>query len=493
MQLTGENHIGFSRSAQGNISFRTFDPVKNLENEQEYFQATESEVKNAVRLAEQSFLPYSKSPKEQKASFLTLIAQKLELNKVALLSIYQKESGLTEKRGEAELSRTMDQLKQFAKLLLEDNWNPESFSTIYNPDGTSFELRKRLIPLGPVVVFGASNFPFAYSTIGGDTVSALAAGCPVIVKGHPLHAGTSELVAGLIIEAAKESNLPEGVFSHLHALNFEVGKQLVKHDSIKAVGFTGSIEGGRALMDMAAKRKNPIPVFAEMGSLNPVVFFEEELKHRAKDWASKFAYSVANDGGQFCTKPGLLFVPSSLSSQFEKLIKDEFDKKSPTPFLSPSIEKRFVQNKKRLTNESGDTITVHHAQPSVLSIDAFDYFENPNVIEEVFGPFSIIISYKDTKELLRMLKHLKGQLTASLIATPEELKDNNEVFELLQQKAGRLIYNGVPTGVKVVEAMQHGGPYPSSSDSRFTAVGAHAIYRFVRPVAFQNFPNPKKS
>jgi NADP-dependent aldehyde dehydrogenase len=351
-----------------------------------------------------------------------------------------------------------------------------------------------LFGLGPVVVFGASNFPLAYSTAGGDAAAAFAAGCPVIVKAHPMHAGTGELVSGAIIKAAKETGMPGGIFSNLNAQNFEVGQQLVLHPAIKAVGFTGGIQGGRALFDLAASRPEPIPVFAEMGSTNPIVIFPSALISGLDNWTSAYADSILSGTGQFCTSPGLIFLQqSSDSDRFIEVLSEKLISAEAGVMLHPDIHARFESGKRTMLSHSERSIEKEktdgiRGRQALMVVSAEDFIGHESLRHEVFGPFAIIILCKEEKELLTALSALNGQLTGTVLGSEKEIKDNFSVVEILKQRVGRLIFNGVPTGVEVCPSMNHGGPYPASTDARFTAVGIDAVRRFARPVVYQNCP-----
>ena len=360
------------------------------------------------------------------------------------------------------------------------------------------DLRKMLVSLGLVFVFGSSNFPFAFSTAGGDTASALAAGCPVIVKSHSMHIATGEMVASAVIKAAKKHQMPEGVFSNLIGSGTTLGTSLVKHPLVKAVGFTGSINGGRALFDLASQRPEPIPVFAEMGSINPVVILPEALEKNSKKWAAIYAGSITLGTGQFCTNPGLLLgIKDKNLDQFSKELAEEIEKIAPSCMLHPSIKADFNNGREKIRSQNGVTTVAeykeetapNYAQQTVLSVDGKTFLENTVLSHEVFGPFSIIVQCENLEELTTIINKLDGQLTGTIIAQSVEISNYDTVISALQNRVGRLIFNGVPTGVEVCASMLHGGPYPASSDSRFTAVGIHAVKRWVRPFSYQNWPD----
>ncbi|HEV8270479.1 MAG TPA: aldehyde dehydrogenase (NADP(+)), partial [Chitinophagaceae bacterium] len=360
------------------------------------------------------------------------------------------------------------------------------------------DIRKMLVPLGPVVVFGSSNFPFAYSTAGGDTACAFAAGCPVIIKAHPAHPETSETVGNVILKAADKCKMPKGIFAHVHGVSFEVGKTLVMHPHTKAVGFTGSFIGGKQLFDGANQRKEPIPVFSEMGSINPVFLLPEKLQASSMDIAKSYVSSITLGVGQFCTNPGLIIgIESMYLDIFIAAMKEEIKKTSPGEMLHPGIFKSYVENRANVLAQEGvEMIAVSETEPiinqgtpTIASASGLAFLNNPVLHKEVFGPYSLIIRCKDMNEMTEVAKHLEGQLTSTLMATENDIKNNDELIEAVKDICGRFILNGVPTGVEVCLSMHHGGPFPATTDSRFTSVGADGIKRFARPICFQNWPN----
>ena len=353
-----------------------------------------------------------------------------------------------------------------------------------------------MVPLGPVVVFGAANFPFAYSTAGGDTASALAAGCPVIVKSHPAHARTSELVAQAIMKAANTCYVPTGVFAHVHGEGFEVGKTLVEHPFTKAVGFTGSFAGGKQLFDWANQRKLPIPVFAEMSSINPVFLLPDKLKESPKDLAKLYAGSITLGVGQFCTNPGLIIgIESDDLQEFINLLSSEIKNIAPGEMLHPGIFKNYVEKRANALSQSDVEMTavaekepvLNQGAPTIATASADAFINNPILHQEVFGPYSLVIRCRSLEEMVEVAKKMEGQLTATLMATDNDFQHSEELIEAVKNICGRVVMNGVPTGVEVCAAMHHGGPFPATTDSRFTSVGADAIKRFARPVCFQNW------
>lgn len=498
--LTGKNFIGFKLSSEGNKTFTTFNPKENIENEQVFYEASSDEINQAAELAHQAFQIYRSIESSKKSNFLRAIADEILTLGDDLIHLVMQEAGLSYERVVSERVRTLWQLQMFADLLDEGSWVEATIDTekLDRKPTPKPDLRKMLIPIGPVVVFGASNFPLAYSTAGGDTVAALAAGCPVIVKSHPMHAGVSELVASAIVKAAKKTGMPNGVFSHLNSSGIDVGVQLVKHPLVKAVGFTGSINGGRALFDIANQRPEPIPVFAEMGSVNPVILLPDALQKRSKEIAKTYAQSITQGSGQFCTNPGLILgIKSKELNKFTHYLADEILIIEPSCMLHPDIVKNFETNKEKMKlQENISTIAsyengVHnnYSRPLILTVDGTTFLKNPPLHQEVFGPFSLLVQCESITELKTIISHLEGQLTGTIIAEEDELSKLSNIVEALQNRVGRIIYNGVPTGVEVCPSMQHGGPYPASTDSRFTAVGIHSIKRWVRPFTYQNWPN----
>ena len=497
--ISGENFIGSERSAKGSKKFKTFNPVLNLENEVEYVEATTEEIGSAVEKAWLAFDSFKQIPGVQRAKFLNSIADEILNLGDELVQTYMAESGLPEPRCIGERGRTVFQLRSFAELLEEGSWVEARIDTAI-PDRSpipKLDLRKMNVPIGPIVVFGASNFPLAYSTAGGDTASALAAGCPVIIKSHPMHAGTSELVASAVIKAAKETGMPEGVFSNLNSSGIEVGIQLVKHPKVKGVGFTGSIRGGRALFDLAAQREEPIPVFAEMGSINPVVLMPEYLSKHAEEAAQTYAGSITLGMGQFCTNPGLILgLKGTDLTRFVQVLGEKIVEIQPASMLHPTIESNFSAGKKMMTANSVEVVSNYsnEVQPNfarqmVATVSGEKFLENTNLHQEVFGPFSLVVQCDSIDQLRAIIQNLEGQLTGTILAEENELSSNPEVVNDLKERVGRIIFNGVPTGVEVCPSMLHGGPYPASTDSRFTAVGTDSIQRWVRPVSFQNWPD----
>jgi NADP-dependent aldehyde dehydrogenase len=432
--------------------------------------------------------------------FLNAIADEILALDDELVKVYCLETGLPEGRAKGERGRTIGQLRSFADLVAEGSWVEATIDTAI-PDREPMprsDVRKMMVPLGPVVVFGASNFPLAYSTAGGDTAAALAAGCPVIVKSHPMHAGTGELVSSAIIKAAQKTGMPNGVFSNLNSSGIEVGTKLVEHPGVKAVGFTGSIKGGRALFDLASKREEPIPVFAEMGSINPVIILPKALRARGNQLAETYAKSITLGTGQFCTNPGLLLgIKGQELEDFVKNLSEEIIKIEPSCMLHPNIIGAYENNKSKAVAQNNLTVIADYnadvksnfAKQTITSVNGNTFLENTTLHQEVFGPYSIVVQCEDADQLEIIISKLEGQLTGTIISEEGEASNYSGVISALKNRVGRVIFNGVPTGVEVCPSMLHGGPYPASTDSRFTAVGIHSIKRWVRPLSYQDWPN----
>jgi 2,5-dioxopentanoate dehydrogenase len=499
--LKGFNAIGFDESKEGNKYLHAFSPVNQTDLPENFTVATTDEVNKAVAKAVIAFATYKSLPPEAKAVFLETIAEEIMLLGDALIERAMQETGLPEARLVGERARTTGQLKLFADLLREGSW-VEAVIDEALPERKPLprsDLRKMLVPVGPVVVFGASNFPFAFSTAGGDTASALASGCPVIVKAHASHLGTNELVATAIINAAKKCNMPDGVFSFIVGEGAVMGMQLVKHPGVKAVGFTGSYNAGMAIYKAAVnERETPIPVYAEMSSINPVVILPRQLSKDTDKTATQLAGSITLGVGQFCTNPGLLFLPDDdASATFIQQLKEKLAALPAGTMLNKNICNSYYKNRQNIAMQSGVTtlfagdtvINDVKGSPALMEVTAADFIANPQLQNEMFGPASLIIKCKDQTELQQALQSLHGQLTGTVIADINDLQNFSTCIETLTSKVGRLIYNGVPTGVEVCHAMVHGGPFPATSDARSTSVGADAIKRFVRPLCWQDCPH----
>ncbi len=446
--------------------------------------------------AQEAFLFYKNVSGKEKSDFLKKIATGIEEAKSELIPMASKESNLPEGRITGELGRSTGQIRLFANLVAEGSW-VEATIDHSDPDRSPApkpDLRRFLTPLGPIVVFGASNFPLAFSTAGGDTISALASGCPVIYKAHPAHPETSKKVGEIIREAVRDAALPEGLFQHVEG-GIDIGQALVKHPIAKAVAFTGSHQGGKALFDLASQRQEPIPLFAEMGSVNPIFAFEGKLGENIDSYAKAFVGSLTLGAGQFCTNPGLIFIPKKLQKEFAEAVKNELEDIAAAPMLHEGIADAYYESLQYLQGrselewvkvaEAKDLIKGH---PALAKIKAKDWLDDSKFQEEVFGSFALMVSYEGENDLLAIAEKLHGQLTITIWATEKELSDKLYLINLLEEKCGRMLYKGVPTGVEVGFAMQHGGPYPSTTDSRSTSVGVYAIKRFARPIAFQDMP-----
>lgn len=454
-------------------------------------------IDQVMKHAESAFQLYKKTNPLVRAKFLRSAAANIEALGDTLIQTAMQETNLPDARLKGERGRTVNQLIAFASMLEAGDWVQASIDTA-NPSRTPVpkpDLRKMLFPVGPVVVFGASNFPFAYSTAGGDTASALAAGCSVVLKAHPAHPKTSTMVAKAIYAAIKESGMPEHTFQEVTDSSLEAGQQLVKHPLTKSVAFTGSFQGGKALFDLAAQREEPIPVFAEMGSINPVVILPDTLRDK-QDLPTVAAASALLGVGQFCTNPGLIFIPeTSHSASFLQKLSTEFTNAQAGTMLHEGIATAYRKKsdvglaqpgvKKIAQGAAGNNL---QATPFLATVSAEAFAKNHVLREEVFGPYSLIVTYKNEKELSDAVHTISGQLTASVFGSVKECEAYQNVVEALQQRCGRIIFNGMPTGVEVCKSMQHGGPFPSTTDSRFSSVGLDAVYRFVRPVAYQDFP-----
>jgi 2,5-dioxopentanoate dehydrogenase len=457
------------------------------------------EIDTYMQEAWKAFHIYRKKSLKERAAFMRSIAVELENCGDTLIQTAMRETNLPEARLRGERGRTIFQLNSYATACENGEWLEASIDTAI-PDKVPAkpDIRKMLIPMGPVVVFGSSNFPFAYSTAGGDTACAFAAGCPVIVKAHPAHPETSHIVADAIFKAAAFNNLPLGVFTHVYGAGFETGKALVTHPHTKAVGFTGSYAGGKQLFDWANQRKEPIPVFAEMGSVNPVFLLPEKLASDAAGIATAYAGSITLGVGQFCTNPGLIIaIESDALKTFTHDLGKAIQKTQPASMLHGGIVKAYkekkgnalLQDEVHLVAESEIAVKENEGLPTVATASAETFLNNPLLHQEVFGPYSLIIRCKHSAEMLAVAKQLEGQLTATLMATQNDLKQNEELIEAVKNICGRFILNGVPTGVEVCLSMHHGGPFPSTTDSRFTSVGADGIKRFARPISLQNWEN----
>ena len=500
MDVEKRNVIGFDFSKGSGKTLQGVNPKTNSFVEDEFFIATNTDVEKALAKAQSAFHAFSKSDWSKRAIFLETIADEMESLGDVLIKRASNETGLPEARITGERGRTVGQLRMFANYIKGGDWVEASIDTAI-PEREPIpriDLRKMMVALGPVVVFGSSNFPLAYSVAGGDTAAALAAGCPVIVKAHPAHPGTSALVGQAISKAAQKCSMPDGVFSLLFDNGFEIGQALVEHPNTTAVGFTGSISGGRALFDIANKRPNPIPVFAEMGSTNPVILLPEALKTRSSEIAKEYAGSITLGVGQFCTNPGLLFaLKGEELNEFKTHFSIALEKTAPDTMLHKGIGETYAQKSSEmlekgsveLLSQSETAASNGQGRPIIARANGSEFIKNPALHEEIFGPFSMLIECDNQLELDACVQSLNGQLTGTLIGEQGDFENYSSIISSLEQKVGRIIFNGVPTGVEVCASMHHGGPYPATTDARFTAVGIHSIKRFLRPVSYQNTPD----
>ena len=492
-----KNFIGHTLSAKGERVTRGSNPVTSEVLPGDFINATDEEITDTISKSAQAFQTYRTKTGREKAKFLRAIAEEIENLGEVLIERCCGESGLPSLRVKGECGRTTSQLRMFADLIEEGSWleavieNGDSKrSPVPKPD-----LRRMLVPLGPVAVFAASNFPLAFSTAGGDTASALAGGNTVIVKAHSAHPGTSALIAEAIIKAAKSTVMPDGVFSLLHGSGREVGQSLIQNPLLKAAGFTGSEKAGRILFDMASKREIPIPFFAEMGSVNPIVMLPSSLKLSN---AKTLAGSITLGSGQFCTKPGLIIgIDGPDLDDFIRDLATDISNIEPQAMLSETICNTYNSSieiclkRDNIKIETKDLFLKkkNFAEPVLISVTGEEFIKSPELSKEIFGPFSIVIKCKDIEQIKKILNQIDGQLTGSIFGEEEDFDDFSNIINKFERKVGRLIFNGVPTGVEVCSAMHHGGPYPASSDSRFTSVGTMAIKRFVRPISYQDWPN----
>jgi NADP-dependent aldehyde dehydrogenase len=476
---------------------RAINPESGVNIEPPFGYVGAAEIEDAVAAARAAFGPYRATTPEARAVFMERAADLLDEHVDALVDRARQETGLTEPRLRGEVARTSGQLRLFATEL-RSGLSAGARIDPAQPDrqpAPRLDIRQRLIPLGPVVVFGASNFPFAFSTLGGDTASALAAGCPVIVKAHNSHPGTAELVAQLAVRAARETGMPAGVFSLVFGRGADVGQQLAAHPGVTAIAFTGSRAGGTALMATAAARPVPIPVYAEMSSINPVIFGPAAIGGDTATLARELVGSLTLGSGQFCTNPGLIFVPSG-HPEFVEQISAAVREQAGQTMLSPSIRRAFdhgvshlvsvgAHEKARGTAGEG----ANAPAPALLGTTASTFSGDDAFQHEVFGAAGLVVEYDDVDDLERALGALDGQLTATLRIGEADTPLARRLLPTLELIAGRILVNGWPTGVEVGHAMVHGGPFPATSDSRTTSVGSLAIARFLRPVAYQNIPD----
>lgn len=497
MEIQGKQFIDGKRTAESTDSFFSYEAATGEQLPYEFFAATDAEISRAAAAAAAAFPLYRTSGLSERAAFLDAIAEEIDSLDDQFVRTVMQETGLPEPRIRGERLRTSSQLRLFAAVVRRGDFLGARIDAAL-PDRQPLprpDIRQYRTGIGPVAVFGAGNFPLAFSVAGGDTASALAAGCPVVVKAHSGHPATSELVACAVARAVERSGIPPGVFGMLFGDN--AGAPLIRCPEIKAVGFTGSRAGGRALSEIAAGRPEPIPVFAEMSSVNPVILLPEALRERGSAITSGLAASVTLGAGQFCTNPGLVICCEGESfERFSKLLAAEMANRPSAVMLNRSTLRRYQEGIRRLSEVSGvemlaGAITesdraaacLFRASPELLRCQA-----RP-LEDEVFGPVTVLVTVRDLEELRGIIPGLKGHLAASLFAADSELIDAGPIIELLETRVGRVILNDFPTGVEVCDAMMHGGPFPASSDSRCTSVGTLAIDRFLRPVCYQGFPD----
>ncbi len=487
--------IGAQTAANRGRTFRAVNAATGAALEPEFHVASSADVETAAHLATDAFAIYGTLDAIHRARFLRSIADKMDAAQAAISARAEAETGLAPARLSGEMARTTGQLRMFARLIEDGNWveaRLDSADENRKPQPKP-DLRSMLLPMGPVAVFGASNFPLAYSVAGGDTASALAAGCPVIVKAHPAHPGTSALVGAIIQSAARETSMPDSVFSMLYDDGIEIGVELVGNPQIKAVGFTGSRKGGRALMDVAAARPKPIPVYAEMSSVNPLFLLSSALEDDSL--ADGLAASISNGVGQFCTKPGLIFIPiGAVGDAFIAQLSEKLGAVAALPMLTLGIGKNYGKGvSKWRDDDQVETIIApkldnpQRAHAALFQTSAREWIANGELMAEVFGPAALVIRYDDAAQAREAAQALEGQLTFSIWGQPEEIGASGLV-PIAARKAGRVVFNGFSTGVEVGDAIVHGGPYPATSDGRTTSVGTRAITRWARYVSYQNAP-----
>lgn len=497
MELTGKNIIGNSLSGEGKITFQAENPANGEKLAPGFHEASEKEIRLAIEKAAAAFQVYRNKSGQEKAAFLEAIAEEVTALGDDLIQRCMEETGLPEARLKGERGRTVTQLKLFASYLRDGSWVEARIDTA-EPGRTppKADIRSMQKALGPVGVFGASNFPLAFSVAGGDTTSALAAGCTVVFKAHAAHPGVCEMVGSAIARAAKKTGMPEGTFSMVHGKSTAVGLAIVRHPAITAIGFTGSYGGGKALFDVANSRPVPIPVYAEMGSTNPVFILPEAMRERKDAIAKDLAASVTLGVGQFCTNPGLVFYQDDEAQEFAKSLSGTLAQTPPGVMLTSSIKEAYQAGVDKLSKKSGINTLVkgkseakgYHAPAYLFQSSVENFLQDHSLEEEVFGPSTLAVTVDDKAQLLRVASQLSGHLTATIHATDNDLNEYAELITILEQKVGRVIINGYPTGVEVTHAMVHGGPYPATTDSRTTSVGTDAVKRFARPVCYQNFP-----
>jgi len=501
LELQGQSLIGDSTSSVEGEYIQAVNPATGEKLEPRFYSASADDVERAAQLAQAAFFPFANTTGHARAKFLRAVADRIAQNTDVLVERAHLETGLPLPRLQGEVGRTTGQLRLFAEVLEEGSWLDARIDLAI-PDRKPLprsDIRSMLRPLGPVVVFGASNFPFAFSVAGGDTASALAGGNPVIVKAHPAHPGTSELVGRLIQQVVAESGLPPGAFSLLFDAGIAVAQSIVKHPVVQAVAFTGSTTAGKALMKLCAERPTPIPCYAEMGSTNPLFILPNAMQERAATIANGLKGSFTLGSGQFCTKPGLVFVPQGEDEQFVGVLRSGVDELGRMGMLTPGIADKYTAAvEERKAQGSAELLADANAdgqspcasgQPAVFAVPLKEFLAEKELEEEIFGPTTLLVHYGAVKDLTSVAERLHGHLTATIHATDKDLERAGDLLKALESKVGRILFNGYPTGVEVCHAMVHGGPFPATSDSRTTSVGTRAILRFCRPVCYQDTPD----
>ncbi len=502
MTLHGHHIIAGQSIAATGATFQAISPLNSQALEPSYGDATTAQIDAALQAADAAFDALRTASVETRAKLLDLIGDKMVALGDTLLERAHAETALPMARLTGERGRAVGQCRLFAQLIREGTW-AEARIDCAQPDRAPLpkpDVRRVMQPLGPVVVFGASNFPFAIGVVGTDTVCALAAGCSVVVKGHPAHPGTCEMLAGCVFEALAELGLPAGAFSLVHGKGNTMGGDLVRHPLTTAVAFTGSLRGGRALYDIAVSRPTPIPFYGEMGSVNPVFVLPGALKTRATQMAENYVGSVTLGVGQFCTNPALVLgVASADLDTFVQAAADAAAKAAPASMLHGGICAAYHEGAASIAGTPGVSIAgkssaaprteATQAECLIYTTDIVTLEAHEHLRREVFGPCSIVTKCSTRDEMLTFARSLEGQLTASIHGTVEDLAENADLVRILERKVGRIIFNGFPTGIEVCPSMHHGGPYPAASHSFFTSIGTASIYRFVRPVCYQSFPD----
>ena len=500
-EFSGKSLIGFREGTPGSKTFRASNPATGEWLEPDFHEATPEQIDLAARLAHEGFSVYAQTSGEKRAEFLNAIAANIEAITEQIVERANLETALPVARLQTEAGRTVNQLRLYAKVVAEGSW-PMPRIDRADPNRKPLpkpDVRSMLRALGPVVIFSASNFPLAFSVAGGDTASALAAGNPVIVKAHSAHPGTSELAGEAVRKAVRSCALPEGVFSLLFDGAITVGVSLVQHPLIKAVGFTGSTRAGRALMNLASSRPDPIPFYGELSSANPVFVLPGAMRTRGAQIASGLHGSFTLGAGQFCTKPGLIFVGEDQPSEdFVSVLKGKVAEGAQFSLLTKGISTEYAETASNRKNRKDLTVVAEGAPATnnpfaagaaLYQTDISSFMASPELSEEHFGPSTLLIRFKSKAQILEAARRLKGHLTATIHGTEDDLHEFPELIAILETKVGRILFNGFPTGVEVCHSMVHGGPYPATTDSRTTSVGTQAIFRFVRPVCYQDFPD----